>query len=115
MALEALELAYRLLDARPELVQLFREEAQPLLGVRLPRDGRRNPLRQGCGAVNPRVISLVGHHDARRDVGAEIQGGFELSAIARLATVAWKSSRLPSRSVLRWILVEKPPRERPSA
>jgi hypothetical protein len=29
--------------------------------------------------------------------------------------VRWKSRGLPSRSVLRWILVEKPPRERPSA
>ncbi len=29
--------------------------------------------------------------------------------------VRWKSSGLPSRSVLRWILVEKPPRERPNA
>jgi hypothetical protein len=29
--------------------------------------------------------------------------------------VRWKSSGLPSRSVLRWIFVEKPPRERPSA
>jgi hypothetical protein len=29
--------------------------------------------------------------------------------------VRWKSRGLPSRSVLRWIFVEKPPRERPSA
>jgi hypothetical protein len=29
--------------------------------------------------------------------------------------VRWKSRGLPSRSVLRWILVEKPPRERPNA
>jgi len=29
--------------------------------------------------------------------------------------VRWKSRGLPSRSVLRWILVEKPPRERPRA
>ena len=29
--------------------------------------------------------------------------------------VRWKSRGWPSRSVLRWILVEKPPRERPRA
>ena len=29
--------------------------------------------------------------------------------------VRWKAIGRPSRSVLRWILVEKPPRERPSA
>jgi hypothetical protein len=40
---------------------------------------------------------------------------FEVAAVARLATGQMERERQAVETTLRWILVEKPPRERPSA
>jgi hypothetical protein len=43
-------------------------------------------LASGLPRAWPAVVSLVGHHDTRRDVRTGIKGGFELRRVAHLAT-----------------------------
>ena len=60
-------------------------EAASLLGILTPRDHRCDATRQRSGAIGVAVVSLVGHRDARTNVWADIERGFELCAVAGLA------------------------------
>src|SRR3954466_10011058 len=108
-ALEALELSYELLDAGARPVERLREEGRPLLGRGLHGDNRADASLAGRGPVGLGIIAFVAHRGAGRDIRPEVEQDLELAA------VRWKASGKPSRSTLMWILVEKPPRERPRA
>lgn len=83
--LEALELAHGLLDARPGLVEQFGEEAGPVTTVGAGRNDWGDAARAGGSAVLLADIAFVGDGGARRDVGADVERGFELGAVAHLA------------------------------
>ena len=84
-ALEPLELADGLFDARSESIETLRKKAASLLGVFATRDHRRDATRKRGGAICVAVISLIGHRNARANVRTDVERGLELSAVARLA------------------------------
>ena len=84
-ALEPLELADGLFDARPEFIETLGKEAASLLGVFPTRDHGCDATRKRSDAICVAVISLVGHRDARADVRADVERCLELRAVARLA------------------------------
>jgi hypothetical protein len=47
--------------------------------------GQMPRRRAACLPVGPRVAALVGHHRPRRGVGADVEQGLELAAVAGLA------------------------------
>ena len=119
-ALEPLELADGLFDARPEFIETLGKEPASLLGVFTTGDHRG-----GITGVMPRasaatrfawlsyplsVIAMRGRMSG--PMSSDVS-----NCVLSLASpgVRWKSRGRPSRSVLRWIFVEKPPRERPRA
>ncbi len=93
-ALEPLELADCLFDARPELVEAFWKEAASLLGVFTARDDRCYAARACCFAVRLAVVSLIRHRDTRADIGAEVERRLELGAVAGLTPGQMKVERV---------------------
>ena len=85
-ALEPLELADRLLDARTESIETLWKKATSLLGVFATRDNRRDAACKRGGTICGAVVSLVGHRDARPDVRTDVERYLEFSTVAGLAT-----------------------------
>ena len=86
-ALEAFELAHRLLDTGAGLIEyLGKEEAWPVLGIRTPRDDWNNAPPATGGAIGGGIIALVSQRRARRDVRPDVERDFQLGAVADLAT-----------------------------
>ena len=115
-ALEALEFADGLLDTRPRFVEDFREESGSVGCSRAMRNDRTNAALAGAVAIGFGVVTFVG------DGGAPAKYRVRCRAGVRSCGCRWLRPRSDgrraagsSRSTLRWILVEKPPRERPSA
>lgn len=84
-ALEPLELADGLFDARPKFIETLGKEAASLLGVFTTGDHRGDATRERGDAICVAVISLIGYRDARTDVWADVERCLELRAVARLA------------------------------
>ena len=84
-ALEPLELADGLFDARPEFIETLGKEPASLLGVVTTGDHRGDATRKRGDAICVAVISLIGYRDARADVWADVERCLELRAVARLA------------------------------
>ena len=114
-ALEALEFADGLLDARPRFIEDFREESGSVGCSRAMRNDRTNAALADPVAIGFGVVTFVGDGGARQNIGSDLEQEFEVALSLASPPVRWKASGKPSRSTLRWILVEKPPRERPSA
>jgi hypothetical protein len=64
-------------------------------------------------AIGLAIVAFVSDRRARRDFGTYVEQSRELGAVARLTAVRMNAMGNPSKSVLRWIFVEKPPCERP--
>jgi len=93
-ALEALQLADGLLDSGAASVERLREEGGPVGGVAPERDDRADAAGP-CGLpVGSRVAALIGDDGPRRDVGADVQQGPELAAVAGLAAGEVEVERL---------------------
>ncbi len=56
-----------------------------MLGVFTARDNRRDAARPCCRPVGLAVIALVGDCDTRAGVGADVERGLELCAVAGFA------------------------------
>jgi len=63
-------------------------------------------------SVGLRVVAFVGKRRPRRNVWADIEQRLEIAAVAGLAAGQMEGDWQAVESVLRWIFVEKPPRER---
>ena len=83
-ALEAFELADGLLDTGAGAVQRLGEETGRGPGIRAVRDDRADAAPGGGLAVGPGIVALVGNDSARPDVGADVEQGLELRAVAGL-------------------------------
>jgi len=83
--LEAFQLAHGLLDPSAGLVEQLWKETRLVLRVLTVRDHWKDAALAAGSAVRRRVIALVGDCRARRDVGTDVEGGFELGAVADLA------------------------------
>ena len=94
-AFVSLELADRLFDARPEVVQPLREETASLLGVLTTRNHRSDATRTRGDAIRLAVITLIGHCDAGADVRADVERCLELGAITGFATSQMEVERTP--------------------
>ena len=114
-ALEALEFADGLLDARPRFVEDFREESGSVGCSRAMRNDRTNAALAGAVAIGFGVVPLSVMAARGKISGPMSSRSSKLRLSLASPPVRWKASGKPSRSTLRWILVEKPPRERPSA
>ncbi len=114
-AFEPLELADCLFDARPQFVEALREKTSSLLGVFAARDNRCDATRTGRRPIGwlSYPLSVIAMRGRMSGPMSSDVSNWVLSLAS--PPVRWKSRGLPSRSVLRWILVEKPPRERPNA
>ena len=107
-ALEPLELADELLDPGASLVEQLREKCGLVGRVGLARDDRANAALAGRRAVRFAVVSLVGQRRARRDVGAEVEQGLELAAVAGLAAGEAEGDRLAAEVGLEMALGREP-------
>lgn len=85
-ALEPLELADRLFNARPEFIDTLGKKAASLLRILTPRDHRCDATRKRGDTVGVAVISLVGHRDARANLRADVERCLELGAVAGFTT-----------------------------
>ena len=92
-ALEALELAHKLLNAGAGPIERFREERWSAPGRCLDRDHRTDAALAGGGAVGLAVVSFVAHPSAGRDVGPEVKQDLELRAVACLTFREVESER----------------------
>ena len=92
--LEALELAHGLLDPRPALIEDLREESGLGADVRAIRDDRADTALSGRPSVGLGVVALVGQRGPRRDVGADVEQGLELAAVAGLGASQVERERL---------------------
>src|ERR671938_1694413 len=92
-ALEALELADKLLDPGAGPIECLRKESRSAPGCRLVRDRRTDAAltRRRAGALA--IIAFVPESRARRDVRAKIEQDFELGAVARLAACQMEGKR----------------------
>ena len=95
-ALEPLELADCLFDARPESIETLWKEAASSLGVFAMRDHRGDATCKRGAAICVAVISLIGYRDARTDVWADVERCLELRAVARLA---WSQMEVERKAV----------------
>ena len=69
----------------PGLVEFGWKKAPTLLSG-APAGNHRGDAADTRGiAIGTAVVTFIGHHQARTDVGSDIQRGFELDAVARLA------------------------------
>jgi hypothetical protein len=92
-ALEAFELADRLLDAGSGAVECLREERGPVLLIRLVWDHRSDAALARRRAIARAGVALVAHRSTGRDVRSKIEQGLELRAVARLASREVKGQR----------------------
>jgi hypothetical protein len=83
-ALEAFELADRLLDAGAGAIERLRKESRPVLLIGLVRNHRGDATLARRRTVALSGVSLVAHRGTRRDVRSKIKQGLELRAVARL-------------------------------
>jgi hypothetical protein len=83
-ALEAFELADRLLDARARPIERLRKESRPVLLIGLVRNHRGDATLARRRTVALSGVSLVAHRGTGRDVRSKIKQGLELRAVARL-------------------------------
>jgi hypothetical protein len=72
------------------------------------RDDRTNAARAGSSAIGVGVIALVGQRDARANVGADVQQGRELPAVARLAAGQMEGDRQAGKIGLEMDLGREP-------
>lgn len=77
-----------------------------LLGGGSIGNDRDNAAATAGGAVGPAVVALVAERGARIDVRSEVEKHLEMGCVAGFAAVRSKARKWPSKSVLRWILVE---------
>src|SRR4051812_2232770 len=83
-ALEALELAHKLLDTGAGSIECLREERWPVLGRCLERDHWADATLARGRAIGLGIIAFVPHSRAGRDVGPKIKQDLELRAVAGL-------------------------------
>jgi hypothetical protein len=81
-AFEALEPADHLLDAGAASVEDFREEGRAVHGRDLVGDGGADAAGAGGLPVGLGVVALVAEGGAGRDVGADVEKGLEVAAVA---------------------------------
>lgn len=84
-ALEALEFADGLLDARPRFVEDFREESGSVGCSRAMRNDRTNAALAGTVAIGFGVVTFVGDGGARQNIGSDVEQEFEVAAVAGFA------------------------------
>ncbi len=84
-ALEALELAVCVLDPGTGLVEDFGKESWFVSGVIAIGNDRADAALASSFSIDLGVVSLVGHHAAGLNIGADVERDFELSAVALLA------------------------------
>ena len=84
-ALEALEFADGLLDARPRFVEDFREESWSVGCSRAMRNDRTNAALAGAVAIGFGVVTFVGDGGARQNIGSDVEQEFEVAAVAGFA------------------------------
>ena len=84
-ALEALEFADGLLDARPRFVEDFREESGSVGCSRAMRNDRTNAALAGAVAIGFGVVTFVGDGGARQNIGSDVEQEFEVAAVAGFA------------------------------
>jgi hypothetical protein len=75
-----------LLDARPSAVECLGKELRLLFGRRPIRNDRTDAARPGGLPVGFGVIALVTYRSAGRDVRPDVEQGFEVRAVADLAS-----------------------------
>src|SRR3954466_5078462 len=83
-ALEALELAHKLLDTGAGSIECLREEGWPVLGRCLERDHWADATLARGRAIGFGIIAFVPHSRAGRDVGPKIKQDLKLRAVAGL-------------------------------
>ena len=84
-ALEALEFADGLLDARPRFVEDFREESGSVGCSRAMRNDRTNAALAGAVAIGFGVVTFVGDGGARQNIRSDVEQEFEVAAVAGFA------------------------------
>ena len=84
-ALEALEFADGLLDARPRFVDDFREESWSVGCSRAMRNDRTNAALAGAVAIGFGVVTFVGDGGARQNIRSDVEQEFEVAAVAGFA------------------------------
>src|SRR5205814_1587999 len=84
-------------------------------GILAVRDGGADAAPARRLSVRLGVVAFVAEHRRRGDVRANVEQDLEVAAVAGLAAGQAEGQRQRSKSNFRWILVEKPPRERPRA
>src|SRR5215218_489393 len=94
-ALEALELAHKLLDTGAGSIERLGEVSRPVLGRCLERDHRADATFPRRPAVGLAVVSFVPHRSAGRDVRPEVEQDLELRAVARLTLREMDRQRPP--------------------
>ena len=114
-ALEAFELADSLFGAGAGSVERPCEPLWPVFGVLAVGNDGQGAFFPGALAVFGAVIGLVGDNGAGPDIGPRSIRVSKCGPSAAWPPVRSKAIGRPSKSVFKWILVLKPPRERPSA
>ena len=84
-ALEAFELADRLLDASAAPVEGAREELWPVASIALEGNDRADAAGARSLTIGCAIVALVAHGRTRGDVRAKIEQNLKLRAVARLA------------------------------
>jgi hypothetical protein len=85
-AFEAFQFANGLLNPRPGLIEQLWKETRSVFRVGAVRDDRNNPALAAGRAVSLWIVPFISDGGARLDVGADVEGSFELSAVADFAT-----------------------------
>ena len=84
-AFETLQLAHGLLDTGARFVERFGKERGSILGIGPAWDDREDAALATGRAIGLRITTFVGQCGPWRDVGADVEGGVELCAVAHLA------------------------------
>ena len=92
-ALEALELADRLLDASAASVEGAREELWPVASIALEGNDRADAAGARSLAIGPAIVALVTHSRTWGDIRPKIEHNLKLRAVARLTFCQVESKR----------------------
>ena len=92
-ALEALELAYKLLDPGAGPIKCLRKESRSAPGCGLVRDRRTDAARTRRRTGALAIIALVAKSRTGRDLRSKLEQDLELGAVARLAAGQVKGKR----------------------
>ena len=113
-ALKALEASDAVLDAGAGFVESAREEGRLVLFVGLVGNDGSDAALPSRFAIGLSGVTLVADDGARLNVGPDVEQGSKSPSKAspRVRSKAMMSPGVPDFA---WILVVKPPRERPSA